>query len=267
MLASGNSTKQAEWLVARYISDLRRREPRNVGVVLKMGDRFLSRFLGEGGRGRIDGRRVHAFVNSVDNYKAWVRHWQGVADGGSKDLLALTNRRADDSYFLEYGGERLFGSEYADPNDMLDYLYSVLVEEMPEPDTLNVKQLSEHVLTNAGIRDQVSEKYRLPVSVTDSALFDYKYENGALHLMKRVTLTYDDERSWVSAHAAAWDFEKAADHLNGSDGQLIAFVKARASDAELKSQMSLLGSLAHVLDVGEVQRATSQLTELLHTTS
>lgn len=266
MLTNGSS-KQAEWLVARYIPDLQRREPKNVGVVLKIGDLLLSRFLGEGSKGRIDSRRVHAFVNSVENYKAWVNYWQGVADGGSNDLLALANRRGDDSYFLEYGGERIFGGERADPNDMLDYLYSVLVEEMPEPDTLNVRQLSERVLTSVGIRDRVTEKYRLPISVTDSALFDYKYENGALHLMKRVTLTYEDERSWTSVHAAAWDFEKAASRLDGSEGQLIALVKARPSDSELGSQMGLLDGLAYVVDVAQEQQATSQLTELLHATS
>ncbi len=103
---------------------------------------------------------------------------------------------------------------------MLDYFYSALVEEMPEPDTLNVRQLSERVLDRAGIRNKVSEKYRLPVSVTDSALFDYRYENGALHLMKRVTLAYEDERSWTSVHAAAWDFEKAALRLREDGGQL-----------------------------------------------
>lgn len=263
MLTSGNSTKQAEWLVARYVPDLRRREPRNMGVVLKMGDHLLSRFLGERDTGRIDGRRVHAFVNSVDNYKAWVSYWQSVASGDGKDLLALTGQRGDDSYFLEYGGERVFGSERTDPNDMLDYLYSVLVEEMPEPDTLNVKQLSENVLAKAGVRERVTPDYRLSLSPTDSAFFDYKYQNGSLHLMKRVTLTYEDERSWTSAHAAAWDFEKAANHLNSDRGQLIAFVKARSADSELEAQMSLLDGLACVLDVGQVQQAASQLTELL----
>lgn len=265
MLVSGNS-KQAEWLVARYIPNMQRREPKNIGVVLKIGDQLLSRFLGEGSKGRIDGRRVHGFVNSVENYKAWVNYWQGATQDSSKNLRTLTQRRSDDSYFLEYAGERMFGSEHTDPNDMLDHLYSILVEEMPEPDTLNVRQLSERVLVDAGIRDKVVEKYRFSVSVTDSALFDYKYENGALHLMKRVTLTYPDERSWSNVHAAAWDFEKAASHLSSNEGQLIAFVKVRSSDSELESQMGLLDDLAYVVDVGQVQEATSELTKLLHDT-
>jgi hypothetical protein len=146
---------------------------------------------------------------------------------------------------------------------LLDYFYSALVEEMPEPDTLNVRQLSERVLDRAGIRNKVSEKYRLPVSVTDSALFDYRYENGALHLMKRVTLAYEDERSWTSVDAATWDFEKAALRLSEDGGQLIALVKTRPSDSELRLQMGLLNNLASVVD-GPVQQAASKLTKLLH---
>lgn len=262
MSSNGPSTK-AEWLVAKYMPDLRRREPKNVGVVLRMGDSYLSRFLGEQDGGQIDGRHVHGLVNSVQNYKAWVSYWQQAASG--KDLSAFTDRRADDSYFLEYAGERLVGGEYTAPEDMLDYLYSALVEEMPPPETLNVRQLSERVLDRAGIRNRVTEKYRLPISVTDSALFDYKYENGATHLMKRVTLTYDDERSWANVHAAAWDLEKAAPHVDDGEGRLIALVKTRSSDAELKQQMGLLTDLSSaVIDVGKVKQAASRLTKVLH---
>ena len=75
MSSNGNSTK-AEWLVAKYMPDLRRREPKNVGVLLRMGDSCFSRFLGEQSGGQIDGRHVHGLVNSVQNYKAWVGYWK-----------------------------------------------------------------------------------------------------------------------------------------------------------------------------------------------
>jgi hypothetical protein len=243
--------------------DLRRREPKNVGVVLRVGDLCLSRFMGERGEGRIDGRHVHGFVSSLQNFKAWVAYWRQTAD--SEDLVALTRHRADDNYFLECAGKRMLGSEHTVPQDMLDYLYSVLVEDRPEPDTLNVRQLSERVLDRAGIRNQVTEKYRLPVSVTDSALFDNKYEGGSVSLMKRVTLTYDDERSWASAHAAAWDFEKAAFAIRDGGGNLIALIKTWSSDSELKQQLGLLDDLSSaVIDVGQEQEAAAQLTEVIH---
>ncbi len=82
---------------------------------------------------------------------------------------------------------------------------------------------------------------------------------------KRVTLTHEGERSWTNAHAAAWDFEKAASHLGNSEGQLIAFIKTRSSDSELGQQVRLLSSLSSVIDVGQqVQQAASELNSLLH---
>ena len=131
-------------------------------------------------------------MDSLATYRAWVGYWR--------------HATGDENYFLEYGGERLFGSEDTDPNDMLDYLYSVLVEAMPEPKILNVHQLSENVLRRVGIAEQVTRGYRLeipqPSGTKDYVFFDYKYDNGTEHLMERVSLTYEDERSWDSVHAA-----------------------------------------------------------------
>ena len=264
MFNNGN-LKRAEWLVAKYVPDLRRQEPKNIGILLRTGDSYLLRFLGERDAGRVDGRSVRSLVGSVDNYKAWIDYWRYVAEGANEPEAISGKRRGDDSYFLEYGGQRLLGNTEESSEDLLDNLYSILVEEMPEPDTLNVRQLSERVLDRVGIRDQVTEKYRLPVSVTDSALFDYRYENGSVSLMKRVTLTYDDERSWASVHAAAWDLEKASYNLSDSEGKLVALVKARSSDVELKQQIGLLNAVSTaVIDVGQVWEAAAQLTEVIH---
>lgn len=268
MFGSGTSAMQAEWLVAKYVQDLRRQEPKNVGVVLKVGDLFLSRFLGERDEGQIDGRTVRGLVSSVDNYKAWVAHWQHTTSRGRGDFDVFTKRRGDDSYYLEYGGERLFGSEETEPEDMLDYLYGVLVEEAPEPKTLNVRQLSERVLDHAGILDKVTSEYHLPLRLgggnTDRAYFDYRYDNGAVHLMKRITLTYEGERSWERVHAAAWDFEKAALNPDNSGQGLIALVKTRPFDPDLETQIGVLSNLAFVVNVAQVDEAASKLTQLLH---
>jgi len=60
---------KARWLVAKYMPDLRRREPDNVGVILLMDGRAHLRFLGQRD-GRVDGRSVR-WAGSVKNYKAW----------------------------------------------------------------------------------------------------------------------------------------------------------------------------------------------------
>lgn len=267
MSINGHSNR-IEWLIAKYVADLHRQEPRNVGVVVKAGDSFLTRFLGERADGQIDGRRVR-WPSSLANYRAWVDYWRYAVNQEGADLGNLTKRLGDENYYLEYGGERLFGSEDTDPNYMLDYLYSVLVEEtLEEPEPLDVVQLSETVLTRARIANRVTRRYSLdiilPNGVMDPVFFDYKYENGAIHLMKRVSLTHEDKRSWGNVHAAAWTFEKVAADSRTGGSQLIALVNTRQPAPELENQVGVLDNLAHVVDVGKVDQAASELSELLH---
>ena len=63
-----------------------------------------------------------------------------------------------------------------------------------------MRQLSERVLDRADILDRATSEYHRPVmlkkGLTDRAHFNYRYENGAVHPMKRVTIPYEVERSW-----------------------------------------------------------------------
>jgi hypothetical protein len=252
-----------EWLVAKYMPDLKRREPRNVGVMLRVGHRTLSRFAGERAGGGIDGRFLRGRVADVDTYRAWVNFWRhAVEDAGS--LREVMQPTGDENYAVEYGGERLLGSDAREAEDMLDYLYATLVEELPEKEALSVAQLSENVLGRLDIADKVERGYRLNIPherFTDRVRFDYRYVNRRPHLMQQVSLTLSDERSWDVAHAAAWSFEKA--HGAEVDTSLIALVKQRQADDDLERQLLLLEEQAAVVDVGETERATENLRELL----
>jgi hypothetical protein len=253
-----------EWLVAKYMPDLKRREPRNVGVLLRAGDRALSRFVGQQANGVIDGRFLRGRVADVNTYKAWVNFWRN-AMGTAENLRELVQPTGDENYMVEYGGERLLGADAREPEDMLDYLYAALVEELPEKEALSVAQLSEDVLGRLEIADRVERGYRLSIPherFTDTVLFDYRYMNGTPHLMQQVSLTLSDDRSWDVAHAAAWSFEKA--HGANEETSLIALVKQRQDDNDLERQLLLIEENATVVDVGETERATENLRELLH---
>ena len=250
-----------EWFVAKYIPDLRRREPTNVGVILRMGDSVFAKFLGERSDGRIDGRSVKWL--GVASYKAWVTHWRRHLDE-SADLSALTGSPPGTNYYIEVGGERLIGSETTDPEGLLDYLYSVLVEETPEREVLSVEKATESVLNRIEIAERVERGYVLEVprdGFTDRVEFDYRYLNGTAHLMQRVSLTLEDVRSWDNVHAAAWSFQYA--HSVERDASAIALVKTREEDASLDKQMRLLGEFASVVDVGHTEEAAERLRDLL----
>jgi hypothetical protein len=255
-----------EWLVAKYIPDLRRREPRNIGVILRMGGQQLARFIGERAPGSVDGRSLRGRVADVQTYKAWVDYWRhAMLEAAS--LRDLVMPSTDESYVVEYGGARLLGSEGLPPTDMLEHLYAALVEELPERSTMSVAELSESVLRLAGIADDVTRGYPLDIehdTFSDRVVFDYRYVNGRSHLFQQVSLTFADERSWTLAHAAAWSFEKASAIERTTS--LVALVNPRQRDADLERQLLLLEEHASVIDVAEPESAAYDLRELISVT-
>jgi hypothetical protein len=256
------------WLVAKYMSDLRRRETRNVGVVLLTDDGYLTRFMGERPGGQIDGRRVK--WGSPRNFKAWVDRWRFELDSGA-DLEQLTNRLSDANYFLEIGGERLLGKESRSYEDLLDYLYGVLVET-PEPTSLALSEIVESTFHRLGIYERVIQGFRMPSPKdNDQITFDYRFDNGRVNLMQRVPLIYEDQRSWDSVHASLWDFHEARSIIEGGwvdaiklgDAELIALVRTREEDAELNRQIELLRESSLVIPVRSEEEATRELGKVL----
>ncbi len=260
---------RVEWLVVKYMHDLRRREPVNVGVILHTDGTSTFRFLGQRSDGQIDGRRIK-WAGSVRTYKAWVEYWKRTLATSEADVDALLKLVPSSNYLVEYGGERLLGTGDLDPSSFLDSLFGILVAQGPERTTLNVEQLSESVLNQVGIADRVQRRAKFEVvsgsGALDSVYFDYRFDNGAVNLMQRLNLIYDDERSWDVAHAGAWTFDKAAHlHLEGGrTRQLVALVKHRDMDAELRRQLGVLHETTNlVVNVGEQDRAASKLAEVL----
>ncbi len=150
----------------------------------------------------------------------------------------------------------------------MDHLYDTLVERSPERAGLSAVHLSESVLNRLEIGERVIRNYRLeiprPSGVVDSVFFDYRFDDGATSLMQRVALTYEDERSWDSVHAAAWDFQQAREQRPVRGGiQPIALVKGREPDAKLRLQLALLRDFAATVELDNEEDAALQLGELL----
>lgn len=260
----------ARWLVAKHVQDLRRQETRNVGVVLLTDTECFSRFMGERLDGTLDGRRLR-WSGSSQVFKAWVAYWRHQLESG-EPTEKLIRRRADDSYFLVHGGERLLGEKALDPRSFLDCLYGTLVEEEPERDGLSVVELADTVLKRIGIREKVSERWRCelaptPAGFSDSVTFDYRYENGVVSLMHRAGLVFDDHRSWDVAHSVAWDFNSIRQALPPEfpvAPQCITLARTRPADNDLERQLSVLRGFSDVVLLDSVDEASEQLGKLLH---
>ena len=258
------------WFVVKHVPDLVRREPKNIGVILFAGgEAGVSRFVGEQDDGEIDGRSVGQFGNHLV-YKAWVRQWRSLRDQGVDALVghAHAGRAPGASFYIEDGGEQIFGHETGAEDEILDDLYSTLVRPDAEPaDADDVRSMTRGVLRRVGLWRHVQQRARLEVSlngVPDDLWFDYRYDNGRPHLMQRVGLATSDKSTWDRLHLVETNFERLALSKALPDFNAITFMKQRDADPRLiEAATGRLAPLAAIIDVSEQDAAAERLGELL----
>lgn len=258
------------WLIAKYTPDPMRGEPVNVGVVLIAGDRLLTRFVGERD-GEIDGRTLRGSgIRVVETYKAWVDYWRGlIEEEGAGAEPALLNPVFGANYVIVPGGERMVGGEIETPEEMLASLFVSLVEHDDTPvESESTARLAEKVLKQLKILDVATPNFEMRVHGKGNKMypvrFDFRFDNGAANLMRRVTIASDDARSWSACQSAAWAFEKVRDEkLDGLDTRCIAMVRQREGD-DITKQLDMLSEYATVVALDDIQTAVQQLRTLFH---
>jgi hypothetical protein len=258
------------WFVVKHVPDLVRREPKNIGVILFVGNAPMSRFVGEQEDGEIDGRSVVQFGNHLV-YKAWVRQWRSLRDQGVDALLDQVHagRAPGASFYIEDGGEQIFGDDGGAQDEILDDLYSTLVRPDAEPaDADDVRGMTRSVLRKVGLWRHVQERARLEVTVNgvpDDLWFDYRYDNGRPHLMQRIGLATSDKSTWDRLHLIETNFERLALSKALPDFNAITFMKQRDADPRLiEAATGRLAPLTAIIDVSDQEAAAERLEDLLH---
>lgn len=256
----------ASWYVCKYVPDLMRDEPRNLGVIVHddTGDlRF--RFVGERSDGVVDGRRAQHWVNSVETYKLWVKHWKKLAcvDG----TLQIDDRRVDDNYYVSQRMASLVDVEADLPiDDVANRLFATLVSSHQEiVETL--KDQVEVAFKRLNVFDEIELDTKVIVR-TDDALdtlsFDYRYKSeSGTSLMERVNLATADQRSWNDVHATSWMFTAVENDEHHHNDVRIALVRTGAADRKAQlDQMRVLERVCEVVDFSD-SKAEQELGALL----
>lgn len=159
-----------------------------------------------------------------------------------------------------------------DPHDLLDDLYTALVDDTPDTAQENVTVLAERVINTLALdlskpihRESLVEVHA--DDKVDELRFDYRYNNGVPHLMQRVSLSFGDTRSWDRVHAVAWSFAAVQAAANNDptlrDAQCIALYRPRERDDTLEKQLGQLERLAVTVDVSDPDAARDTLAALL----
>ena len=76
----------AEYLIAQYLHNPMRHEPRNVGIMVSSGASRAGRFVGEiSDTGEID-RRSTKWTEYPRVYRKWLRYWREQLEKGGDDF-------------------------------------------------------------------------------------------------------------------------------------------------------------------------------------
>lgn len=260
-----------QWYVIKHVPDLVRREPRNVGVIVVDEDAQvrLSRFLGEGATGDIDGRSVGSIGNHLV-YKAWVKQWLALRDAGVDALTeaAELGRKAGASFFVEAGGTWLVGDSAAHEEVLSDLYVRLVREDTTGPVADDVRVLSDRLFRRLGLSRAVERRVSFQIEyqgAPDELWFDYRYDNGQPHLMQRVGLAGNDKNTWDRLHLVEFSFARMSDSAALAGYNAIALVKKDHADARLVRALDeRLKGVATVVDVADEQLAQQRMRQVLH---
>jgi hypothetical protein len=213
------------WHLLKYLPDLRRGEPVNVGVVLQHEDAFITRF-----RDIDDGkvtRSARSWCSEPRNYEQWVKYLQfHIAEFGN---LAIEPRPGD-SYRLLPSGE--VDQNSIDPEGFIVELYNMLVAPR-----------APHRRARGGFEAQVEDLFRRSRLVESE------------HFHKRFTV----ENSFGQKR----EFQYAWSNGHVTVGSRLNSAKANAIDTALWRLAALPESYGSVLLLGDVDQSEIGLREEL----
>ncbi len=249
------------YLIAKYVDDIRRNEPVNVGVVVFDGGSVRARFEGEDDQGRLDKRRIRKLVSGRDAYVAWVRHWRRLLESANEDALL---RAASRDFYLERGGTVLYDLDNRALDDAVRELYARLVkpEDPPAPMSLQEKSLRSLRLAGAHLDDDtrfhrdIKVKLEVGTHVFDES-FSYGVRNGGWHYLQEVSFDpQQPRRSRKEANHCAFLVEHAV--VEDGSGPLVLFDGADIDDTT-QPMLDLVSAVAATVDVGNPEAAAPEL--------
>ncbi|MFC4856761.1 hypothetical protein [Actinophytocola glycyrrhizae] len=260
----------ADWDVIRYLPDLKRGEPRNIGVALIVEGIARVRFFAEQEPGKVDGRSVRTRVNDLQNYKEWIAYFRRKAASGHwEDVKRSRLRRPDYPYYIDRGGvifdvspenidvelDALYQEVVADPNR--EGRTSSVAEDHPDSFAEQVDRILQsvpaHFNKNVTVPGVFAGGPRGGNSIQDNIRFRFGYQNGRMHLMDN-----------VSSPPYAYSFFARAEAAYRVDTTLsfLAFYR-RDKFGRNEGEIDIIERYANTVDVEDEEAAIDLVAEIV----
>jgi len=212
----------ARYWIAQYIRDVFRNEPRNVGIIVQLGDEMAGRFLGETSPGNVDRRSLRDW-SYPGVYCQWVRYWRKEISKSSIATILEANgsnyRVVEGGYVTDIGNDKT--------EDVMSYLFALLVsrggfsealqQDREQPDrvklelevTLELEKMNLLAPTDEPIHSFLIQRNKPVIGKSNLAHKPtFVQENGYLYVMETIDFTsYQKKRTSDRAGLAAFVFQ------------------------------------------------------------
>lgn len=272
------------YILAKYVSDPMRNEPRNIGVIVWAPWGVSARFLGEE-HGVLDGRKIPSWVQSRDAYREWMGSWRSVllhkkvptADGEieAADIrfLDALSQKGRGNYVLSDKGSVLDPVTQEDGPALMDFLFSTLVDmdadRVAARAAFDMERACNRIIKDTrAFRNQHFHRgkavlCKITPHVIESLNFDYYVGNGEpKRLYQRVPLAQRD----THLHAALWQFERVIEAgivTREKSAALVLPTPEQKEDERFRKAVSILETQTRVIDLSsEAERFADELNEI-----
>jgi hypothetical protein len=261
-----------EWSVIKYVPDLWRNEPRNVGVVVRNEGTAEVKFFAESDteHGRIDGRTARKLSVDTESYKDWVRYFRRKLSAGLWDeVLEAQRRRPDFPYVIAPGGT-LPDTDSASVSEAVRDLFRELVGE--PSDSLRSDQEDAETGSDSargkilrifrGAHLDVIEGIRVPgvfrgrdkdSDFRQDLDFAFGYMNGRQHLFES-----------VPSRPAAYSFYARAEAAYNADKSINLLAMYPSSKFERgEAELNVIETYGSAIDIDNEETAVQSLVEIV----
>jgi hypothetical protein len=240
------------WFLVKYIDDIFRNEPINIGVVVTSDLGVGNHFLGQRSDGSINGQRISKRVSGVETYKAWVRFIRKEAARGALDeRIETLSKRVGESYVIERRGPILNAENEKTPQEIADELFISLVSaEPPQAQPLDVlaEVAFKRLVFPSGHEIDRNVHYKVKVrDVPQLVTFDYRYSADRTTLMDRVSFSRPGKPLAQSVNDLLYRIE-VVEKQQGIHN-FVALYSGADCSPQAERQLNLLNKFAHTVDL------------------